>query len=259
MKWFYGFLSFGTGLLLASCAPRSAYIPVTHNLPQFDTLQQLHTAAYISANHIEVQASGNPFRHVATAVNLNFGSGIAVYDLALGWYGYSRNCNWHYTVMAGIGYNSNLFFRDPNSRGWFTKTRNGYDILSLYNRYYLQPSLSFEDDFGYYDIRYGFSLSVRSSYLFFQRFRYQEIDADLTTDLNNPVYVVNRSYRGKDMWIFEPALTHTVRRGPLAVIVQLQSISPYSTEIDVNNTKFSPGLLLSTGIRYTLSGKHRSK
>ena len=196
---------------LTGCAPRSAYIPVTHNIPQFDTVKKLHSALYVSGNHVEIQASGNPMKHVAVSADLNFGSGIAVYDLALGWYGYSRDCRWHYAAMAGIGYNSNLYFRDPNSSGWFTRTRNGYDILSLYNRYYLQPSLSFEDDFG------------------------------------------------KDLWVFEPALTHIVQRGPLAVIVQLQSISPYSEAIDVRNTKFSPGLLLSTGFRYTLSGKRRMK
>lgn len=257
MKSSLSFAFFAFILYLSGCSPRSAYIPVSHNVPVFDTVRKMQTTAFLSANHIELQVATNPVKHIITTINLNFGSGIAVYDAALGWYGYDKRINWHYQVLAGAGYNNNLYLRDLNDKGWFTKTRNGFEVISLYNRFYLQPAISYEDDFGYYDIRYGLSFAARGSYLFFRRFQYKEIDADKTTNPDQPVYVVNKTYKNQALWLLEPALIHTVARGPLSITVQLQAISPYSKSIDVSDTKFSPGLLFSTGLRYTLSGKKK--
>lgn len=242
---------------LTGCAPRSAYIPVSQNLPQFDSSKKFQGDLYLSANHLEVQLAHNPIKHLATTVNLNFGSGIAVYDAALGWYGHSRDARWRYMALAGIGYCSNLYFREPNARNMFTRLKNGYEVISLYNRYYVQPSLGLEDDFGYYDIRYGLAFSCRLSYLYFQRFTYREIDGERTIDPEHPVYVVDRSYRKEGLWTFEPALTHTVQRGPFTALLQLQAISPYSKVVDVRDTKFSPGLLLSGGFRYSFAFKKK--
>ena len=244
-------------LSLIACAPRSAYIPVSHNVPQFDSVRKTEVALYLSSNHLEVQAAANPFKHVAAAANINFGSGIAVYDLALGWYAYNRDARWHYSLFAGAGYNSNLYFQDVNSNALFNKQKNGFNVLSLYNKFYLQPSVGFTDDFGYYDIRYCFTLSVRGAYLYFKRLTYQEIDADKTIDPEHPVYVVNKSYRDASLWTIEPAITHTVQRGPFSIIAQLQAISPYSEVIDVSDTRFSPGLLFSLGFRYTMLKKKK--
>jgi hypothetical protein len=95
------------------------------------------------------------------------------------------------------------------------------------------------------------------SYLHFRRFLYREIDIQQTTDPDNPVYSFSRSYRNKGLLLLEPCLTNKVGKGRLSGIIQLQAMIPYSDEIDLRHTKFSPGILFSLGVQYNLPLKSR--
>ena len=236
-------------LLLEACAVRSLYIPVSQNVPLFDSAKTLKGCAYIGTNHIELQAAYNPTKHVAAVTNINFGGGIAIYDLAAGFYTYNKNQKLRYELFAGYGYNSNIVF-PATYNNIFTKQQIDYEVNSLYNKYYLQPAIGYCDDIRIYKLNYSFSLSARMSYLKFRRFLYREIDTDKTTDPDAPVYSFVRSYRNKDLFLLEPCITNKVGRGRLYGIIQLQGMIPYSDEIDLRDTRFSPGILFSLGVQY---------
>lgn len=248
-----GFISFSVSIL-EGCAVRSLYIPVSQNVPLFDSTTSVKGCTYIGTNHIELQAAYNPLKHVASAANINFGGGIAIYDLAAGVYGYNKNQKLRYELFAGYGYNSNIVF-PATYNNIITKERIDYEINSLYNKYYLQPAIGYFGDIRMYKLHYSFSLSARISYLRFRRFLYREIDVDKTTDPDAPVYSFVRSYRNKDLLLLEPCITNKVGRGRLYGIIQLQGMIPYSDQIDLRDTKFSPGVLFSLGVQYNFPMK----
>jgi hypothetical protein len=236
-------------LMTSGCAQRSLYIPVSQNTPLFDSSRQIKACAYIGTNHIELQAAYNPYPHIATAANINFGGGIAIYDIALGGYGYNRKQNLRYELFAGYGYNSNIVF-PATYTSIFTKERVDYEVNSLYNKYYLQPSIGYFGRINMYKLNCSFALSARASYLNFKRFLYREIDVARTTDPDLPVYSFSRSYRNKKLFLLEPCFTNKVGMRNLYGIIQVQAIIPYSEEIDLRYTKFSPGILFSLGVQY---------
>ncbi|MEO6833889.1 MAG: hypothetical protein ABI169_16900 [Chitinophagaceae bacterium] len=242
--------------LLQGCAIRSLYIPVSQNAPLFDSNKTIVGCAYLGTNHVELQGAYNPTKRVAVAANINFGGGIAIYDLALGTYGHNRNQKWRYELFAGYGYNSNITFPTTYS-DLFSKQSINYEINSLYNKFYVQPAFGYFGEIKMYRLNYSFSLSSRFSYLNFSRFLYREIDVIKTIDPDNPVYIINRSYINKGIYLFEPCITNKVGINNLSGILQLQAIIPYSEEIDLHDTKFSPGLLFSVGLQYRFQLKKR--
>jgi hypothetical protein len=237
--------------MLSSCALRSVYIPVSQNVPLFDSTRELRANLYPSANHIEFQAALHPARHLSVATNINFGSGITVYDAAMGhsiWWG-----RWRAECFAGFGYTTNVIYPGSNDLSIFSPKDVDYEVRSLYQRYYLQPALGFNGKMDFYGIHYSFTLSARMSALHFNEYTYRTIDKTQTIDPKNPVYIVDNSYSDKMLYTLEPCFTNRVAYGRVYGNLQAQAMIPYSTDIDVRYTKFSPGLLLSIGVGYELS------
>jgi hypothetical protein len=108
-----------------------------------------------------------------------------------------------------------------------------------------------------YKLNYSFALSARASYLNFKRFLYREIDLAKTIDPDQPVYSFSRSYRNKKLFMLEPCITNKVGMRNLYGIIQVQAIIPYSEEIDLRDTKFSPGVLFSIGVQYNFHLKQK--
>lgn len=241
-------------ITLQSCAVRSLYIPVSQNLPIFDSNKKLIATGYLGSNHVELQTAFNPSKHFAVGGNINFGSGIAIYDAMAGIYGGSHK--WRYTVLTGFGYNSNITFPTTHIN-LFSHRKIGYEVNSLYLKYYLQPSLSYCNAIKIYKLLYSFSFSTRISMNHFKNFTYKETDAR-NPDLAHPVYIVNKEYHNKNLFLLEPCITNKVGIKNLYAIIQVQGIVPYSKQIDIRNTHFSQDILLSLGIEYNLRfKKHR--
>ena len=236
--------------LLPGCALRSIYIPVSQNVPLFDSTKALRANLYPGANHLELQGAVHPTKHFSIAANINFGTGISIYDLALGhsvWKG-----RWRWECFAGFGYNTNVIYPGSNDPSIFSSRDIDYELRSLYQKYYLQPAIGFTGSMRAYRINYSFALSTRISALHFNEYLYRTIDKVRTTNPDQPVYVIDKRYLGKMLYTLEPCITNRVARGQLYALLQAQAMIPYSEAIDVRNTKFSPGVLLSIGIGYEL-------
>jgi len=251
LKPYYYMLGIVSAMLFSGCAIRSVYIPLSQNVPLFDTSRQIKASGYLGINHVELQAAHNYSAHFALATNVYFGSGIACYDAAIGAYAYSKNAKWHYELFGGYGYNSNISYNNGNFLSPSEKL--SYDANALYHRIYLQPAVGFTGKISIYKIRYSFSLSAKVSYLYFKDFLYDEKNVASPA----PVYIVYKQYQDDGMFTLEPCLTNKVGIKNIMAILQVQSISPYSTQIDVRNTKFSPVIILSTGIQYDLTFKRK--
>jgi hypothetical protein len=229
------------------CAIRSVYVPLSQNVPLFDSDKHVMASGFVGVNHVELQAAHNPIDNFAIATNIYFGAGISNYDVAIGTYGYNKNGTWRYELFGGYGYNSNIDFNGGNI---LSASQNvSYDVYSIYNRFYLQPTLGVFSKINMYKIRYSFSLSAKVSYLFFDDYIYQETNRALSTQ-TNPVYLINKEYQNKGIFTFEPCITNKVGIKNVSAILQFQTISPYSQQIDVRNTKFSPVAYFSIGIQY---------
>ena len=233
----------------AGCALRSVYIPVTQNTPLFDSARQIKANGYVSYNHIEMQGAATLTKHIALAGNINFGSGIGIYDFAIGLYDHSRSGTVRYEIFGGYGYNSNVN-TSSSVLSYFSQEKLSFQVNSLYRKLYVQPSIGYFNEMNIFGIRYAFIFSARASYIMFNDYLYREIDATKTIDPNNPVYLTNKEYVNKKLFLLEPALTNKVGKKNFYGVLQLQAIMPYSAEIDVRNTKFSPGIVLSVGVEY---------
>lgn len=240
-------------MLFSSCAVRSVYIPVTQNIPLFDSNKRASANAYLGGNHIELQAACNPLKHFAIATNINFGDGIAIYDAAIGTYTYSKSSTWRYELFAGYSSNDNFSMRSNSFS--FLEGKYSYAVTANYNKYYLQPAIGFFSKLDMYKLTYSFSLSARTSLLYFQDFIYKQMDNSNGT----PAYLVDKEYYGKTLLLLEPGITNKVGMKNIYGVLQLQAIIPYSQQIDLRNTKFSPGYLFSVGLQYDLNFKVRRK
>jgi len=256
MRSYISLLALFMIIFLSSCANRSVYIPLSQNTPLFNKNRQLKATGYIGANHIELQGALNPVNHFAVAGNINFGAGIATYDAAAGIYGYTANDRWRYELFAGYGFNTN-YINPSNYISLFSGTKINYDVNSVYNRTYLQPCIGYFGNIDMYKLHFSFSASARVSYILFQKFQYREVDVNKTASANNPVYIVNRDYENKNLYLLEPCITNKVGRGNLYGILQLQGIIYYSNQVDLRFTNFSPRILFSAGIQYDFNLKKR--
>jgi hypothetical protein len=237
-----------------SCAIRSVYVPLSQNVPLFDSSKRLNSAAYLGTNHAEFQASYDPAKNLAIATNLYYGAGLANYDAAIGGFGYTRLGKWRYELFGGYGYNTNTIYGSGNFLS--AAQHVAYDVNSVYHRLYLQPAIGFGGHIHMYKINYSFSFSTKLSYLYFEDYLFRE--KDLTnSSTGNPVYLIDKEYRNKGLYTIEPCITNKVGIGNLYGILQAQSISPYSDQIDVRNTKFSPVFYFSIGIEYHINFKQK--
>ncbi len=242
---------------LSGCALRSVYIPVSQNVPLFDSLRELRMNLYPSANHIELQAALHPAPHLSMVTNINFGSGITVYDIAAGYSGWRGR--WRGECFAGFGYTENVLYPGTSDRSIFRPKDVDYEVRSLYQRYYVQPAVGFTGRMPFYHIRYSLALSARLSALHFNEYLYRTIDKANTIDPAHPVYLVDKSYRDKMLYTLEPCITNRVAYGQVYAILQAQAMVPYSADIDVRHTKFSPGVLLSVGVGYEFPLSQKKK
>ncbi len=245
--------------LLSGCAVRSVYIPVSQNVPLFDSSKVLQATAYIGANHVELQAAHNPIKKLAISTNINFGSGISIYDLAVGTYGYNKNANWRYEIFGGYGYNSNFAFQTSNYSAVFNKPVKNYEVKSFYDKMYLQPSIGYFNTIKMYKLTYSFSLSARLSALYYKIYSFKEIDDVATKQLGYTVYLQDKNYNNSFLYLLEPCITNKIGLRNFYAILQCQAFIPYSQQIDVSNTVFSQGLLLSIGLQYHFVFKPKNK
>lgn len=246
-------------LLFSGCAVRSVYIPVSQNVPLFDSLKALQATAYIGANHVEIQAAHNPVKKLALCGNINFGSGISIYDVALGTYGYSKNTNWRYEIFAGYGYNSNFAFQTANYNSAFNQPIKNYEIKSFYDKGYLQPSLGYFNSIKMYKLTYSFSLSARLSVLYYKIYSFKEIDDEATRQMGYNVYITDKNYNNSMLYLLEPCITNKVGIRNFYAILQCQGFVPYSRQIDIRNTVFSQGILVSIGLQYNFIFKPKTQ
>ncbi|MFL5765544.1 MAG: hypothetical protein ACJ77K_16485 [Bacteroidia bacterium] len=236
-----------------SCSIRSVYVPTEINTQLFDEKKQLQLNGYIGTNHAEVQAAGNPVNHLTLGLNTSLGTGLSIYEGFAGLYGYSKdNKRWRYELDAGAGANNNLLKRE---RVWFSifkEEQSNYITESVYNKYFIQPSLGYFNKMEIYKIDYSFSISCRTSYINFNKYIYREVNEDSTLLTGQNVYVVNKEFFNKDLYLIEPCITNKVRLKNVSAVLQGQFMIPYSARIDIRHTKFSPVFVFALGLQYNL-------
>lgn len=243
--------------LFSGCAVRSVYIPLMQNTPQFSDRKALQATAYIGTNHIEMQAAHNPTKHLALCGNVSYGSGISIYDAAIGTYGYNKNKHWRYETFAGYGYNTNIAYQVANYNTLLNKPIKNYEVRSFYDKIYLQPAVGFHDEIKMYKMDYSFILGARVSAVYFKTFIYREIDNDATNQSGQTVYIRNINYYNKWLYLLEPCLTNKFGSRGFYGILQCQFIIPYSEQIDLRYTTFSQAFILSFGLQYNLTFRQR--
>jgi hypothetical protein len=239
-------------LLLPGCAIRSVYIPTQVNTQLFDEHKQLQVNGYIGTNHAEVQAAGNPINHVTLGLNTSLGTGLSIYEGFSGLYGSTGDRKWRYEIQAGAGANANFLKRD---RVWFSifkEEKSNYMTESVYNKYFIQPSLGYFGKMEIYKISYSFSISCRLSYLDFKQYTYREVNEDSTLLTGHDVYVVNKEFLNKNLCLLEPCISNKVQLKNTSVVLQGLFMIPYSKEIDIRYTKFSPVFVFAIGLQYNL-------
>ncbi|MBS1634663.1 MAG: hypothetical protein JST26_01995 [Bacteroidetes bacterium] len=252
-----GFICMGI-LLLSSCAVRSVYVPTSQDILLFDDKKQVQANAYVGSSQVELQLAHNPVKHLALRTNIDYGAGIATYEGGLGTYGYNNNMKWRWELQAGAGRTNNISYLSSPAVNWFKHGNYNYETIGLYNKYYAQPAFGFFSKIDMYKINYAFIFSLRASYNDFKKFVYHEIDADSTALVKTNVYKVNREYTNKSMFIFEPCITNKVGVRNIYAVLQAQVIMPYSKQIDIRYTKFSPVFIFSAGIQYNFVFKTKS-
>lgn len=244
-------------LLLNACAVRSVYIPVSQNTPLFDSSKVLQASAYIGANHIEAQAAFNPVKKLGVCANINYGSGISIYDVAVGTYAYNKAAHWRYEVYGGYGYNSNFAFQTANYNSLIKQPIKNYEIKSFYDKMYLQPAVGYFNSIKMYKLSYSFSLSARISALYYKIYSFKEINDEATKLSGQTVYLTDKNYNNSFLYLLEPCFTNKVGIRNFYAILQFQGFIPYSEQIDVSNTVFSQGILMSVGLQYNFVFKRK--
>lgn len=246
--------------LVSSCAVRSVYVPTSQNVTLFDNKKQVQANAYIGANHLELQLATNPINHLTTAFHINYGTGLSSYEGMVGLYGYSKNnATWRYELNGGGGYNSNFFQQNNSWLAAVKKENINYETYSIYNKYFLQPSIGFFSKIEMYKINYSFAFSCRASYLDFKKYTYREIDRDsLQANVVNS-YIINRDYKNKGVFILEPCFINKVGIKNISAVIQGQFIVPLASDIDLNNANFSPVFLMSFGLQYNFVFKKQKE
>lgn len=244
-------------LVFSSCAVRSVYIPVSQNVPLFDSVKSLHLNAYVGGNHIELQGAINPVRKLALASNINFGTGISIYDFAVGTYGYSKNANWRYELFGGYGHNSNFAFQTANYNSLIKQPIKNYEVRSLYDKYYIQPSFGYFGHIKMYKLNYSFALSARVSALYYQLYSFKEIDDAASQVAGQNIYIHDVNYKNRMIYLLEPCFTNKIGYRNVYITLQCQGFVPYSEQVDISNTVFSQALIFSAGLEYQLRFKSK--
>jgi hypothetical protein len=237
-------------IAFSSCAVRSVYIPVSQNTPLFGSDREVRVVAYTGDNHIELQAAANPMKQCAVAGNVNFGPGFSIYEAAFGTYRYGKDSPWRWEAFAGYGYNTNSAFQTANYNVLLNKAISDYQVKSLYDKYFLQSSLGYFGNMKMYKLNYSFAFSSRFSGEYFKLYSFQELDDKATQASGQPVYIHNIVFKNSSLYLWEPCLTNKIGLRNVSLILQIQAFFPYSEQIDIRNTVFSPGVVVSVGLQY---------
>lgn len=247
-------------LMSSSCAVRSVYVPTSQNVVLMNDKKQIQANAYIGGNHLELQVAHNPVNHLVTGMHVNYGTGLVAYEGLIGMYGYSKNnATWRAELVGGGGYNSNFFQQNNSWMAAVKKENVNYETYSIYNKYFVQPSIGFFSKIEMYKISYSFAFSCRASYLDFKKYVYKEIDRDsLAVNSLNP-YIVNRDYTNKSIFILEPCFVNKVGLKNISAVIQGQFIVPMASDIDLHDANFSPVFLMSFGLQYNFVFKRQKE
>ncbi len=238
-------------LLFSKCAVRSVFVPTSQNVMLFDDNKQIQANAYVGTNTAQLQLAHNPVKHMVVGLSTNYGAGLSIYEGYLGTYGYSKNnAHWRCELLGGAGYTNNYSQIDNAWTSAFKPGNTSYETISLYNKFFVQPAFGFFSKIDMYKLSYSFSFSCKGSYIDFKKYIYREIDADETKNTGSTVYIVNKEYYNKDMYLLEPCFTNKIGLRNVYAVLQAEVMMPYSTAIDIRNTKFSPVFLFSFGIQY---------
>lgn len=226
----------------------------------FDKKRQIQANAYVGTNTAQLQVAHNPVNHFVAGLSTNYGSGLTIYEAYAGYYNYSKtNARWRAEVLGGAGYTNNFSQVDNAWITWFKKNNSNFETISLYNKYFIQPSVGFFSKIEMYKLSYSFALSCRASYVDFKKYIYREIDEDASLANGNTIYIINKEYHNKNLYLFEPSFTNKVTLKNVSAVLQGTVMMPYSTQIDIRNTKFSPVFLFSLGIQYNFVFKNRKE
>ena len=238
---------------LTGCAVRSVYVPTSQNILLFDDKKQVQANAFIGSNHIELQLAHNPADHFTIGFHTNYGAGLSIYEGALGLYNYSgEDKKWRYELQAGYNYTDNYSIQNHPWFNVFNDTKLNFETISLYSKYSLQPALGYFGKIDMYKLTYSFTISCRASYIYFNRYVYREINEQQSQLQNTTVYWLKVEYKNKNLFLLEPCITNKIGRKNLFGLIQGQFMIPYSKQIDVSYTKFSPVFILSLGIQYNI-------
>jgi hypothetical protein len=249
-----------TCFIVSSCAVRSVYVPTSQNVVLLNDKKQIQANGYIGGNHLELQVAHNPINHLVAGVQVNYGTGLSAYEGMIGVYGYSKNnATWRTELLGGGGYNSNFFQQNNAWMAAVKKENINYETYSIYNKYFVQPSIGFFSKIEMYKVSYSFAFSCRASYLDFKKYTYKEISRDsLSVNSPNP-YIVNRDYTNKGIFILEPCFVNKVGLKNISAVIQGQFIVPMASDIDLHYANFSPVFLMSFGLQYNFVFKKQKE
>lgn len=238
--------------LFSGCAVRSVYVPTIGNEHLFNENKQVQAKAFVGTNHAEALIGTNPIKHLSVGANVSIGKGLNIYEGLVGIYGYSKDAaKWRYELLGGANSTRNFLKQNSVWFNVFKEDKSNYITESLYNKYFTQLSFGYFGKMEIYKINYSFSISCRTSYIDFKKYIYKELNADSTLLMNSPIYVVNKEFHNKKLFLLEPCITNKVGIKNISAILQGQFMIPYSTEIDIRHTKFSPVFIFSIGFQYT--------
>lgn len=247
-------------IICNSCAVRSVYVPTSQNVFLYDSIKQLRANAYVGTTTAQLQLGVNPIQHGIVGASTNIGDGLSIIETYIGAYNYSKgNANWRYESLLGYGYTNNVSRIDNAWFSVFQKEKLNYETTAFYHKIFIQPSVGYVSRIALYKLNYSFSLSGRVSYIDFKKYFYREIDEEATATQGIPVYTVDKQFYNKTLYLFEPCITNKVGRNNLYAVLQASVMMPYSKEIDIRYTKFSPVFLFGVGIQYHISLKSKTK
>jgi hypothetical protein len=231
----------------SGCALRSVYVPTNQNVMLFTDKKEMKVIANGGFSTFQLQVGHNPLPHLVTGLSTCFGPGIGIYEGFVGHYDYSENRKWRYELLGGGGYTSNFVRMDKALVPYVKKTNLDFETAAQYYKGYLQPALGYFFKLRMYKLSGSISSSCRVSYLAFDQLIYRKLDGN-----DPPGYRIDKEYYDKAMFMAEPCFTNKIGRQNLFAVFQAMLIVPYSRQMNIRFTKFSPHVLFSAGVQYNM-------
>jgi hypothetical protein len=237
----------------SSCAVRSIYVPTNQNTMLFADKKEIKAVANVGLNTLQLQLGHNPLPHILVGINTCFGPGIGAYEGCIGHYNYTGNHRWRYELQGGGGYTDNFLRLDKAVVPYAKKINFDFETGAQYYKFYLQPAVGYFFNLWMYKLTGSVNASCRMSCLSFEKFVYRRADGN-----DPPTYLIDKEYHNKTVFLAEPCFTNKIGRQNLFAVFQAMCILPYSKQIDLRYTRFSPVLVFSVGVQYRLVLKQGS-